>query len=112
MDNKCSWLINHALKLVTPEQRTLLEVKRLIFIFMNQNNYGRKDKDCESKVKQLFKDLNLPDVYQKYEEQSYSEIMNLIKKVDNMPQTIFVNMILYHLTVQIDFANRIYKRNK
>src|ERR1700753_2238797 len=56
-DNKCSWLVNQALKLVTPEQKKILE-----------DNYGRKDSAHEAKVKQLYNELKLEEVYMAYEE--------------------------------------------
>ena len=39
-DNKNTWLINKALEICSPEQRSLLE-----------SNYGRKDPEAEAKVK-------------------------------------------------------------
>ncbi len=40
LDNKCSWGVNTALTLCTPEQRRVLD-----------ENYGKKDLECERKVK-------------------------------------------------------------
>src|ERR1700761_649432 len=62
-DNKCSWLINQALNIVTPEQRKLLD-----------ENYGRKDSAAEAKVKELYHELKLEDIYKKYEEDSVTKI--------------------------------------
>ena len=91
-DNKCSWLVNQALKLASPEQRLILE-----------QHYGRKNAEDERKVKALFKDLDLERVYREYEEESYQELLKKMEGVDEslVPRAVF-----------IDFAKRIYKRQK
>uniref|UniRef100_A0A8C4WVY7 Farnesyl pyrophosphate synthase n=1 Tax=Eptatretus burgeri TaxID=7764 RepID=A0A8C4WVY7_EPTBU len=66
-DNKCSWLIVQALKMVTPEQRTLLE-----------ENYGCQDPEKVACVKAVYAELNLQTVYQQYEEKSYARLMSLV----------------------------------
>jgi farnesyl diphosphate synthase len=70
-DNKCSWLVNQALKLASSDQRRVLE-----------ENYGRKDKDCEAKVKKVYEELKLSEVYHKYEEEKVGEIKKLISQID------------------------------
>lgn len=70
-DNKCGWLINQALLIVTPEQRRLLE-----------ENYGQKDDEKEAKVKQLYNELELEKRYQDYEEKRVGELRKLIDTVD------------------------------
>lgn len=70
-DNKCGWLINQALLIVTPEQRRLLE-----------ENYGQKDDEKEAKVKQLYNELQLEKRYQDYEEKRVGELRKLIDTVD------------------------------
>lgn len=71
MDNKCSWLVNQALAIVTPEQRKLLE-----------ENYGRKDKDKEAAIKKLYDELQLEQRYKDYEEKRVGEIRTMIAQVD------------------------------
>lgn len=71
MDNKCSWLVNQALAICTPEQKKILE-----------DNYGRKDKDKEAIVKKLYDELNLEKRYKDYEEKVVSEIRDKIAKID------------------------------
>ena len=71
MDNKCSWLVNQALAIATPEQRKILE-----------ENYGRKDKTKEAVVKKLFDDMQLEKRYQDYEEKRVGEIRGLIANLD------------------------------
>lgn len=70
-DNKCSWLVNQALAIVTPEQRRILE-----------ENYGRKDKTKEAAVKKLYDELQLEQRYKEYEEKAVGEIRGLIEKID------------------------------
>lgn len=70
-DNKCSWLVNQALKLATPEQRKTLE-----------DHYGKKDKAHEAEIKKLYNEMKLDQVYQDYEEKRVGEIRQLISQVD------------------------------
>jgi len=71
LDNKCSWLVNKALQLVTPEQKKILE-----------QNYGRKDAECEKVIKQLYRDLNLEQIYKDYEAEAVKGIRSKIALVD------------------------------
>jgi farnesyl diphosphate synthase len=92
-DNKCSWLINQALKIVTPEQRKLLD-----------ENYGRKDVTAEAKVKELYHELKLEDIYKAYEEESVTKIRGLIDRLDEsegLKKEVFEA-----------FLKKIYKRSK
>ncbi|KAI8800497.1 geranyltranstransferase [Cladochytrium replicatum] len=91
-DNKCSWLINRALSIATPEQRRALD-----------ENYGKKDSECARRVKEVYQDMGLRRVYEQYEERSYRKISGLIEAVDEkvLPRKMFTS-----------FMNRIYKRSK
>lgn len=92
-DNKCSWLINQALKICTPEQRKVLE-----------QNYGKKDSKCEAAVKQVFNELQLDQVYAKYEEQRVGELREKIASLDEsegLKKEVFE-----------EFLRKIYKRSK
>ncbi|CAK7200990.1 hypothetical protein SEUCBS139899_003690 [Sporothrix eucalyptigena] len=71
MDNKCSWLVNQALQIVTPEQRKVLE-----------DNYGRKNKDNEAAVKTLFNELKLEQRYLDYEESVVTDLRKQIAAID------------------------------
>lgn len=93
MDNKCSWLVNQALAIVTPEQRRILE-----------ENYGRKDKAKEAVIKKLYDDLNLEQRYKDYEEKVVGEIRQKIAQIDEsegLKKEIFEA-----------FLGKIYKRSK
>jgi farnesyl diphosphate synthase len=92
-DNKCSWLVNQALKKCTPEQRKVLE-----------QNYGQKDSAKEAEVKKLFNELQLESVYQKYEEERVGELREKISKMDEsegLKKSVFE-----------EFLRKIYKRSK
>ncbi|KAL1302978.1 hypothetical protein AAFC00_003295 [Neodothiora populina] len=92
-DNKCSWLVNQALKRATAEQRAVLE-----------ENYGRKNKDNEAKVKALFDEMKLDQVYHAYEEDKVGEIKKMIENVDEsegLKKGVFE-----------EFLRKIYKRSK
>lgn len=92
-DNKCSWLVNTALQKCSSSQRHVLEV-----------NYGRKDKECEKKVKSLFEELQLTKDYQQYEEARVKELREKIAAIDEaggMKRQVYE-----------EFLRKIYKRSK
>lgn len=93
MDNKCSWLVNQALAICTPEQKKILE-----------DNYGRKDKDKEAVVKKLYDELNLEKLYKDYEEKVVGEIKDKIAKID---ETDGLKREVFQA-----FLAKIYKRSK
>ncbi|KAI5618320.1 farnesyl pyrophosphate synthase [Silurus asotus] len=90
-DNKCSWLVVTALRVMTPEQRVELEAC-----------YGRSDAESVERVKALYDTLDMPLRYHQYEEESYLRLQKLIQgHAQNLPHAVFLN-----------FAKKIYKRNK
>uniref|UniRef100_A0A3B4XWG3 Farnesyl pyrophosphate synthase n=1 Tax=Seriola lalandi dorsalis TaxID=1841481 RepID=A0A3B4XWG3_SERLL len=90
-DNKCSWLVVTAMEIMTPEQRAELEAC-----------YGRHDEAKVEKVKALYNTLQMPTLYHKYEDESYQRLQKLIAcHAQNLPHLVFLN-----------FAKKIYKRNK
>ena len=93
MDNKCSWLINQCLQRCSPEQRKVLE-----------ENYGKKDQEKEKRVKELYKELGLEQVYHEFEEQRVVELRKMIVEVDEsegLKKEVFET-----------FLAKIYKRSK
>ncbi|KAL2051973.1 hypothetical protein ABVK25_007665 [Lepraria finkii] len=92
-DNKCSWLINQALKRANPQQRKTLD-----------ECYGRKDAAMEEKVKEIFNELELEKVYLEYEEKAVGEIRERIAKIDESHGL--------KRAVLEDFLGKIYKRTK
>uniref|UniRef100_A0A673HKI9 Farnesyl pyrophosphate synthase n=1 Tax=Sinocyclocheilus rhinocerous TaxID=307959 RepID=A0A673HKI9_9TELE len=90
-DNKCSWLVVTALGIMTPEQRAELEAC-----------YGHSDAESVERVKALYDTLELPIRYHQHEEESYRRLQKLIQlHAKNLPPAVFLN-----------FAKKIYKRNK
>ena len=92
-DNKCSWLVNQALKRANSQQRKVLD-----------ECYGRKDAVMEKKVKEVFNELELEKVYLEYEQKAVGEIRSMIAKVDEdhgLKRAVFE-----------DFLGKIYKRTK
>lgn len=93
LDNKCSWLINSAIEICSPQQRQILD-----------DNYGRKNKESEQKVKEVFLELKLEERFKKYEQESYEKIIKLIEGVDEskgLKKEVFIS-----------FLEKVYKRTK
>jgi len=117
LDNKCSWLINKALEIATPEQRAILDVTSYPLpppLSLtphttkidpnNQANYGRKDAECEMRVKQVFNQLKLDQLYYEYEEKVVGELKSKIAAVDESRG--------FKAEVLDVFLKKIYKRSK
>ena len=92
-DNKCSWLINQALKLASPEQRHTLD-----------ENYGKNDGSCEAKVKMVFRELELDKVYLDFEEKQVKALQKMISKIDESQGL--------RKEVFEEFLRKVYKRSK
>ncbi|KAI0399312.1 farnesyl pyrophosphate synthetase [Xylaria palmicola] len=93
MDNKCSWLVNQALKAATPEQRKILE-----------EHYGRKDSSHEAEIKKLYNDMNLEKLYQDFEEKSVGDLKTKINQIDTSEG---LKKEIFEV-----FLSKIYKRSK
>ena len=90
-DKKCSWLVVEALKICTAEQRKVIE-----------NNYGVWDDKKVATIKQLYRDLNLEQLFMSYEEQSYLEIQKELEHISpKVPKEVY-----------LIFLDKIYKRAK
>ncbi|KAM5129298.1 farnesyl pyrophosphate synthase-like isoform 2-T2 [Mantella aurantiaca] len=90
-DNKCGWLVVEALKRVSPEQRKILE-----------ENYGQEQAERVQRVKELYVELNMKEVYRQYEEESYRRLQTLISQhAHGLSREIFLAL-----------ARKIYKRQK
>ena len=91
-DKKCGWLFCKAWEKATTEQKQLLK-----------DNYGYGNNPSkEEKVKKLYRDMKLEDMYSKYEEDSYKKIMSRKGTVEKqLPWEIFDI-----------FLKKVYKRSK
>ena len=94
VDNKCSWVINIALNLATPAQCSILD-----------ENYGRKDAEKEAKVKAVFAEIGVGDVYEEYEKRVVKELRQKIEAIveveGGLKRKVFENLLA-----------KIYKRSK
>jgi len=70
LENKNTWVISVALQHVTPAQRKTLD-----------ENYGRKDSECERKVKEVFAAVDLKTKYKAFEQAAYRKIMGLVETI-------------------------------
>jgi farnesyl diphosphate synthase len=67
-----------------------------------QENYARRDAECVKRVKAIYVELGLPELYAKYEDESYTSLCQLIDSSSgSLPRDMF-----------IAYADKIYKRKK
>ena len=69
-------------------------------------NYGRKDGEKEAKVKAVFKELDIAEIYKEYEEGIYAKLKSEIDKIPEGPG------LVLRRDVFTKFLNKIYKRQK
>ncbi|KAK0223763.1 isoprenoid synthase domain-containing protein [Armillaria fumosa] len=98
LDNKCSWCVNTALAVCTPEQRRVLD-----------ENYGRKDSECERRVKVVFEspEVDLRKRYAVYEEKVYGELIAMIGQISEVEGKSTLKRDVFK-----SFLDKIYKRSK
>ncbi|XP_049345573.1 farnesyl pyrophosphate synthase-like [Solanum verrucosum] len=90
-DFKCSWLVVKALELCNEEQKKILS-----------ENYGKDDAACIAKIKALYNDLKLEEVFLEYEKTSYEKLTSSIAAHPSKA----VQAVL------LSFLGKIYKRQK
>lgn len=96
VDNKCSWCVNTALAVATPEQRAVLDA-----------NYGRKDAEAEARVKEVFEAVGVRERYAKYEADVYKRLVDLIAGIPEGPERGTLKREIF-----TSFLEKIYKRTK
>eukprot|EP00428_Durinskia_dybowskii_P028454 CAMPEP_0170234990 /NCGR_PEP_ID=MMETSP0116_2-20130129/17240_1 /TAXON_ID=400756 /ORGANISM="Durinskia baltica, Strain CSIRO CS-38" /LENGTH=412 /DNA_ID=CAMNT_0010485783 /DNA_START=84 /DNA_END=1322 /DNA_ORIENTATION=+ len=92
-DKKCGWLFVHAYhNLAKPDQKTLFDTL-----------YGKCKAQSaeEQQIRDMYTTLKLPELYQKYEQDSYDKIQGLKDTVKQVPWKVFDA-----------FLKKIYKREK
>ena len=89
-DGKCSWLIVSALQHANSKQKEILA-----------SNYGLKDLEAVEKVKAVYQELEIAQMYHSFEEDSYSDLQDKISKIEALNPQVFHN-----------FLSRIYKREQ
>lgn len=128
MDNKCSWVINTVLAILdttgtsaslTPPsyaldsntvfnkvKESLSATRKAEIRAILDENYGRKDGEKEAKVKAVFKELDIAEIYKEYEEGIYAKLKSEIDKIPEGPG------LVLRRDVFTKFLNKIYKRQK
>ncbi|XP_023220201.1 farnesyl pyrophosphate synthase-like [Centruroides sculpturatus] len=85
VDGKCSWMIVTALKKASEEQIATLK-----------ENFGVHEESAVRKIKQVYDELELPKLYDQYEEETFRELTILIDNVTNssiLPPEMFYRFI-------------------
>lgn len=94
VEGKSSWVINTALKVASPEQQQVLE-----------ENYGQKNTEREQRVKDMFEELNIRELYDQHEQRVVGDInakIDAVVEVDGgLKREVFRR-----------FLRKIYKRDK
>ncbi|XXG80076.1 hypothetical protein AAC387_Pa09g1022 [Persea americana] len=90
-DYKCSWLVVKALERANEHQKTIL-----------YENYGNTDSEKVAKVKALYNELGLQNVFLEYERESYAQ---LILSIEAQPSKAMQEVLK-------SFLGKIYKRQK
>lgn len=93
-DNKCSWPINLALSLASPNQRAILD-----------ETYGIRSSETEAQVKAVYAELDIQGKFDEYEAKSYAEINALIDAVDEAKTGLKKEVFR-------SFLAKVYKRTK
>jgi len=132
LDNKCSWVVNTALAVLDTTDATssstpasyLLSGSNPAFVKARSNltpsrkteiraildaNYGRKDAEKEAKVKAVFNEIGIKDIYEEYEETIYKQ---LIDKIEGIPESEGKGGHILRKDVFKMFLSKIYKRQK
>jgi farnesyl diphosphate synthase len=94
VDNKCSWCVNTAIRLANPEQRKVLD-----------ENYGKKNAECEARVKAVFNEVGVPQAYAEYEETVVAKLREQIDAIVEVEGGL-------KKEVFNSFLGKIYKRSK
>ncbi|CAM9169892.1 unnamed protein product, partial [Ectocarpus sp. 12 AP-2014] len=76
-DNKCSWLVVQALERASKAQKAVLI-----------QNYAIDEEAKIERVKELYRELKLEEVYAKYEDDTHKQIKELIAKVEDIPHAV------------------------
>ncbi|KIK60357.1 hypothetical protein GYMLUDRAFT_43657 [Collybiopsis luxurians FD-317 M1] len=121
VDNKCSWCINTALSVATPEQRKILdenygvkptpeeeEMAKRMAEGKNGEEQGYLG-EAEKRVKAVFEEIGLHKIYEEYEENSYKKLTRLIDGIDEGTPG---QKGVLKKEVFVAFLNKVYRRQK
>ncbi|CAL5070498.1 unnamed protein product [Urochloa decumbens] len=90
-DYKCSWLIVQAMELANENEMKIL-----------YDNYGKSDPQCVAAVKNVYKELDLQDIFLEYESRVYK---HLVSTIDAEPDRAIREILKI-------FLKKIYRRKK
>jgi len=126
IDNKCSWVVNTALLLTSPDapsgsnpyapNLTAEDLKKLRADL--EANYGRKDSTKEERVKEIFRELGIPKAYEAYEDRVVGVLKERIAAIDEGKWEFVVKgkegeeKVVVRREVFNSFLGKIYKRSK
>jgi len=94
VDNKCSWCINTALAVATPEQRKILDEnygvkptpkEKELAKKMAEVNKGEEQGylgEAEKRVKAVFEEIGLRKIYAEYEENVFKKLSEAVDQID------------------------------
>jgi farnesyl diphosphate synthase len=83
-DHKCTWLLVNALELCSAEQRRDIIEKYL----------GKDDPESIAKIKQLYKDLGIEKIFDKFEDDTFAAITAKIEQSkDSVPSVLFTKIL-------------------
>uniref|UniRef100_A0A0D9WAK5 Uncharacterized protein n=1 Tax=Leersia perrieri TaxID=77586 RepID=A0A0D9WAK5_9ORYZ len=90
-DYKCSWLIVQAMELANENEMKIL-----------YENYGKSDPKCVAEVKNVYRELDLQDIFLEYESRVYK---HLVSTIDAEPNRAIRDILK-------SFLKKIYRRKK
>ncbi|XP_053963993.1 farnesyl pyrophosphate synthase-like [Anastrepha ludens] len=81
--NKCSWLAVVCMELANPAQKSIMA-----------ECYGQNDPQKIARVKQLYEELKIPNIYAKYEAETYNRIQTRIQQTsDDVPREVLQEIL-------------------
>lgn len=84
----CTWLIGTAMGVANKNQKKILV-----------DNYGKEDPECEQRVKDMYRDIDIRGVYKAHKQDEYNKFMKMIKNgSDKMPKKSLL-LCAHHATV-------------
>ncbi|KAK7022072.1 Farnesyl pyrophosphate synthetase [Paramarasmius palmivorus] len=120
VDNKCSWVINTALALASPEQRRILdenygvkptEEEKAMARALAAENGGEQGYlgEAEKRVKAVFEEIGIKEKYREYEDGVYKTLTGMI---DEIPEGAPGEQGVLRKEVFTRFLDKVYRRQK
>lgn len=121
VDNKCSWVINTALAIATPEQRKVLdenygvkpnEEEKAKARAMAEGKNGEEQGylgEAEKRVKAVFEEMGIREKYRELEEDRYKQLTGMINAIPEAPKG---QEGVLKREVFTSFLNKVYRRQK